>query len=659
MKNKLKIGALGLLMAMGLSSCNDFFDAIPGERYDLEGTFTNRQKTEQFLNNVYSYVPDETRERWPNSGLNMGGIWCSGSLETNITWSWHISNEWTMGTTYASSDWINYWFINYYKGIAKASDFISNVDKCAEASANDRKLWKAQARALRALYYFMLFRSYGPVPLLGETSIPLDAPLEELLKERNSVDECVEFIVNELDAAAEDLPVRYNAANLGRIDRGACKAFKAKVLLYATSPLFNCNSDYANVTNTDGKQLFSQDKSQELPKWEAARKAYEEFFNTYVPSTYSLHKVMVNGKTDFYESCRQVTSGNYYDDSNKEQIFIRLADHTDHTYELTPYHGHVDEGSVRGGLGFGTTQEMVDLFYTDKGLRIVDDSDYQEYEGIPSEDMYTVAEDYNDPVVPERNYFLKRNEKENKPNYVLKQWAHREPRFYVNITFNGSTWLNTTTNQGKVTTDFTVNGNSGVNKASHDAPKEGYGVRKMAPLNGTWTGKHSANLLRLADMYLGYAEVLSACGRYEEAMKLVNAVRERAGVPGYGNKGGTDGNGYNFLPYTENRDEVDKRIRRERLIELAYEWNRYFDVRRWKVADMAVGDDWIYPSYHKGGEGGDIHGMNYKAEVPGFFEKVVTESRVFNKKHYLFPIPDADIRRNPKMVQNYGWAVEE
>ena len=158
-------------------------------------------------------------------------------------------------------------------------------------------------------------------------------------------------------------------------------------------------------------------------------------------------------------------------------------------------------------------------------------------------------------------------------------------------------------------------------------------------------------------MYLGYAEALSACGEFAEAMKNVNYVRSRAGIPEYGT--GTDDNGLERIAYPSTRDDVDKRIRRERLIELAYEWNRYFDVRRWKVADMAVGDDWIYPAYHKGGEGGEIHGMNYRKDVPEFFEKIVTETRVFNKRHYLFPIPESDIRRNPKMVQNYGWSVEE
>jgi hypothetical protein len=649
MKNIFYTGIL--LIALGFTSCNDFFDAVPGEQYDLAGTFANKSRTEQYLNNVYSYVPGETYERFFNQAH--AGIWTGGSIEANITWSWHQTNEWTSGMTYASSSWINFWFIEYYKAIAKASTFIAYVDKCAEANENERKVWKAQARALRAYYYFLLFRAYGPTVLLGEDPLPLDTPLEELLKERNSVDECINFITSEFDLAAADLPTRYNGANLGRFDKGACKAFKAKALLYAASPLFNCNPDYANVKNRDGKQLFPQDNSQEQAKWEKARAAYKEFFDTFVPGTYSLFEVRNGAAIDFYESCRQVTSGLNYSDANKEVIFLRLLDTGLHTYEITPYHGHVDNGEVKGGLGFGTTQEMVDMFFTDKGLRIVDDPDYTEYTGVPPASLYGAAADYNNPQ-DQNVTFFKANS-----NQTLKQWANREARFYVNITFNGSTWVNDATNFGKITTELTVNGNSGYNRAGHDAPFEGYGVRKMAPKNGVGgSSQHAANLLRLADMYLGYAEVLSACGDFATAMTYVNLVRARAGVPGYGNGGGTDANGLAYIAYPSNRSDVDKRIRRERLIELAYEWNHYFDVRRWKVADMAIGDDWIYPAYHRGGEGGEIHGMNSRADAPNFFEKVVTETRVFEKKHYLFPIPDADIRRNTNMVQNYGWSEE-
>lgn len=655
MKNIFKVAVIGLVSTVGLSSCNDFFDAIPGEQYDLESTFASKTKTEEFLNNVYSYVPDETYERGSTNGKS--GIWTTGSLETNLTWG-NYGSDWVAGTVYASSSWINYWYIEYYKGISKASTFITNVDNCAEATETERKRWKAQARALRAYYYFMVLRSYGPCVLLGEEALALDTPLEDLLKERNTFDDCVDFIADEFDAAAEDLPTTYRGADLGRMDRGACKAFKAKLLLYAASPLFNCNTDYASVTNTDGTQLFSQDTSQEQTKWERARDAYKEFFDEFVPGTYSLYTTTnSSGQVDFYESYRKVTSGLFYDDTNKEQIFVRLADHTYRSYETTPYHNGYDSG-IKGGLGYGVPQEMVDQYFTKDGLRIVDDETYQndyEYDGVPDADKYGWDTDYVNDRNTSRIYF------KSNTGATLKQWANREPRFYANITFNGSLWLNTTTGSGEVTTILTYNGNSGVSAASHDAPIEGYGMRKMAIESGNWSSEslHCATLLRLADMYLGYAETLSACGDRDGAMEYVNAVRARAGIPGYGNGSGTDENGFSYIPYTDTRDEVDKRIHRERIVELMFEWNYFFDVRRWKVADMSVGDDWHYPSYHRGGEGGEVHGMSYRADAPSFFEKTVTETRVFGTRHYLFPIPEEDIRRNDKMVQNYGWSTAE
>ena len=519
MKNIFKKGTLALCLAVGLNSCNDFFDAIPGQQYDLEDTFTNRAKTEQFLNNVYNYVPDETLER--SARNTMSGIWTTGSLECKLSWDGNNGSEWASGATYAGSSWINFWYIEYYKGISRASTFIMNVDRCLEASAAQRKQWKAQARALRAFYYFMIFRSYGPFVILGEEPIPLDISTSELLKERNSVDECVDFMVKEFDDAANDLPDRYDGSNLGRIDRAACKAFKAKMLLYAASPLFNCNADYAGIVNPEsGKQLFPQDKSQERAKWEAARSAYKDFFDEF-GNTFSLYTEKSNGKTDFYESYRKVTSGVFYGADNKEQIFIRLADHDMRAYETTPYHKGFDDnnGALRGGLGFGVPQEMVDLYFMKDGRRIVDDENYKEYTGVPSSDYLGWSTDYNDVVVSDRTYFKANSDK------TLKQWADREPRFYTNITFNGSTWLKTDTPRGKVTTELTFNGNSGYANANWDAPYTGYGMRKMAPKEGrSGANRHCATLLRLADMYLGYAETLSACEQRDEAIRYVNKV---------------------------------------------------------------------------------------------------------------------------------------
>ena len=208
------------------------------------------------------------------------------------------------------------------------------------------------------------------------------------------------------------------------------------MLLYAASPLFNCNPDYAAIVNPEsGKQLFPQDKSQEKAKWEAARDAYKEFFDEY-GNTFSLYtEKTADGKIDFYESYRKVTSGVLYGTENKEQIFIRLADHDYRAYETTPYHkGYDDNGALRGGLGFGVPQEMVDLYFMKDGRRIVDDTNYKEYEGVPSNEYLGWSSDYTDEVVPSRTYFKSNS------NQTLKQWANREPRFYTNITFHGSTW---------------------------------------------------------------------------------------------------------------------------------------------------------------------------------------------------------------------------
>ncbi len=655
MKKVINIAVSALATVFALSACSDFFGTIPGERYDLESTFTNRIKTEEFLNNVYSYVPAETNERNMMSVGSMAGPWTAGSLEADVSWNGNPATDWALGIVYPSSGLVSFYFREYYKGISKASTFIANVDRCEEASASDRKLWKAQARALRALYYFYLFRSYGPVVILGEDALALDTPLENLLKERNSVDECIAFITEEFDKAAADLPAKYEGSNLGRIDRGTCKAFKAKALLYAASPLFNCNEMYAGVVNNDGKRLFPQDKSQEQEKWQAAKDAYEEFFKEFVPTYYNLHMVENGGKLDFYESYRQAASISN-ETTNKEQIFVRLEWSDLFSYQCTPYHNGCQDGNMRGGLGFGTTQEIVDMYFTDKGLRIVDDPDYKEYSGVPSAEHYGWPSDYNDPVVPGRNYFKKNT------NKTLKQWANREPRFYVCVTFNGSTWLKTDTNDGEVTTELTYNGNSGYGSANWDAPYTGYGERRMAPKEGRSLANHRVTLLRLGDMYLGYAECCSATGDYDTALEYVNKIRHRAGVPEYGE--GTDVNGFNKIDITElglskNTADINKLVHRERLIELSFEWNRFFDVRRWKVAGMTVGDDWYYPSYHNGGEGGEIHGMNYMKDAPEFFEKVRVETRAFDDRHYLFPIPDSDIRRNPDMIQNYGWSTVE
>lgn len=101
--------------------------------------------------------------------------------------------------------------------------------------------WKVEigSTCIAGILLFELLRLYGPIPLIGEDPIPLDASLEELIKERNSVDECVNFIATELQSAIDsgDLLQRAGKANLGRMDVATCMALKAKLYLYWASPL--------------------------------------------------------------------------------------------------------------------------------------------------------------------------------------------------------------------------------------------------------------------------------------------------------------------------------------------------------------------------------------------------------------------------------------
>ena len=644
MKNRIKQYLLAASMCVGLTACSDFFEPIPGVQFGLDETFASKQRTEEYLNNVYSYVREVTDAIHPNT---YGGIFTEASLDGANRWNKTYA-EWTNGSFNSASAQASEYFSKYYQAIAKASTFIQNVDKCTEAAASTRGKWKSDARALRAYYYFELLRLYGPIPLIGEDPIPLDASLEELIKERNSVDECVNFIATELQSAIDsgDLLQRAGKANLGRMDVATCMALKAKLYLYWASPLFNGNTDQASVKNKDGKQLFPQ--TEDNSKWAQARDAYERFMTFAAGQGYKLTEVYTNGKLDPYASCR--AAGEFFTttwEAVDELIFVKLRDLYDYTYWVCPKFTDFQDTDVTGGGGYYTTQETVDLFFTKDGLTIEEDPGYDKFEGIPSANNFTSGR-YYDPNNPSRLYFDADKSK------VLKQWKDREPRFYVNITYSGSIWLNEGKYNEEMRTDFTngANGTCGKSKASGDCPDSGYLIRRGAKASNNNGSKHFSPVLRLADMYLGYAEALCMCSDLDNALTYLNKIRVRAGIPEYTF---TATAGKITCPKTQT--DLLNRIRRERLVELVFEWNRYFDVRRWKVAEgQNDPEHWIYPAYHTGGEGGKVYGMNMDKDYPAFFERTSFETRVaFTKKQYFMPIPYDDLRRIPSLVQNLGW----
>ncbi|WEK33852.1 MAG: RagB/SusD family nutrient uptake outer membrane protein [Candidatus Pseudobacter hemicellulosilyticus] len=610
-----------------LASCKKYLDKVPDDKLSGDDIFQSWTTAQRFLANVYSHIPDEFGQRdggkySSSDSYNSGGIWTGGSDEAEFLWGFVRSNNLNIGAWDATAEFVRTYWTNYYQGIQGASTFIANADQIGDLDQNLKNRYKAEARALRAIYYYQLLRIYGPVVLMGEKPVE---PTANLQMPRNSVEEVVDFISSELTAAANDLPVTpTDDLNYGRVTRGMALAYKAQALLVAASPLFNGNADYANLKNKDGKQLISQ--SNDANKWKTAADAYKAFITEFVPGTYDLYKEYDGSTYNAYKSCRNVTLVDW----NREVILARSGSVNSRQYELCPRHDGAASNDVKGGTGLAATQQMVDAFFMANGQSPVLGYNADGSPIVNAASGYQLS-GFTDFKAPSTNATLGSKS-------IYNQWVNREPRFYVNITYNRSNWLNPTY---PVETTLYRGGNSGkkADGTGGDYSVTGYGVRKSMS-TGKWDNStdHKLVLLRLAEIYLGYAEALNEdnyAGNLNETLKYLNLIRERAGIPQYGV--GSDG-----LAIPASQEEMRQAIRKERRVELAFENSRFFDVRRWKIAETT--------------ENGKMYGLDIDATTEsGFYTVKSFETRVFNKKHYLFPLPQEEINNDVELVQNTGW----
>ncbi|WP_158828594.1 RagB/SusD family nutrient uptake outer membrane protein [Mucilaginibacter lacusdianchii] len=601
------ISILIVAMLTSATSCKKFLEQVPDDRLTLDETFSNRATALRFLNNVYSLIPDEFGQRNPDVSKS-AGLWTAGSDEAEYVWGFAQTNNLNIGSWDANSGFVNDYWNNFYRGIRSASFFMANIDKVNQDISPEEKVkFKNEARALRAIYYFYLMRLYGPVVILGEDVIEPDAPSESVRLPRNSFDECVDYVASELQNAANNLPVTNNGDNnYGRINKGMALSYRLQTYLLAASPLYNGNADLANLKNKDGKQLVNQ--SFDATKWKRAADAYKAYIDQFVPNTYSLfRKNNSSGVFDPYLSCRDI----FLDKFNNEIIMSRLdASIEGRQYEMTPYHSG-KPSEVRGSAGLGATQNQVDAFFTANGRSIDDPASGYQTAGFT---------DYQAPGSP-----IATN--------TFNQWVNREPRFYVNITYHNSVWLNTSF--GNIITEFTANGNSGKATGGNDYTVTGYAVRKAMGLGNWRESNRPVILYRVGNLFLDYAEALNESNPGDpDILKYLNQIRERAGIPQYGT-------GTNALPVPATKEAMRDAIRKERRSELAFENVRFFDTRRWKIAETT--------------DNGPIYGLNITKNAPEFFTVIPFETRVFTKRHYLFPIPSKDVNADNLMVQNPGW----
>lgn len=587
-------GLITLLMI--IAGCKKgFLDQIPDDRLNIDDVFKNRNTTEAYLAGIYGRIRSETD--W-----NQNSPWEGLSDEIDITYNDYATYVMNLGNWDRNRTSYNFW-THYYQGIRSASYFIQRVDENKEIEKELLVQYKAEARFLRAYFYFMLMRQYGPVIIMPETPIPPDASIEQMSIPRSSFDECVNYVLSEMDKAIPDLPLTQGSSReYARIKKGMVLAYKSRLLLYAASPLFNGNTEYAAFKNPDGKQLINQ--QYDPNKWKLAADAAKAVID--MPD-YALYKELgTDGKVDAMKSYKNL----FLTDWNKEIIMAKVSDMYGIDKNGSPY-------KVGGWSSWGPTQQVVDAYFMLNG-RSIDDpqSGYVENGYSTTTDAYTSAGTYN-------------------------MYVRREPRFYVSITYSGSKWINTRfgVNGQPITIEMFNGGNSGKYNGRNWS-RTGYCVRKLvhpsSEVNPDRIQGRTEVHIRLGEIFLNYAEALNEYAPgHTDILKYLNQIRERAGIPMYGE-------GPDALPIPAGQAAMRDAIRKERRVELAFETHRYFDTRRWKIAEQT--------------DGGPFYGMNIEGKNNNdFFRRTVFETRVFEKKQYLWNIIQDELNRNKNLVSNPGW----
>ena len=531
-----------------MNSCN-ILDLKPLDKLSDEDVWNDPSLMQLYVNSCYIALPhgfdqymqgSYTDELWSRSNDYASQELLAGALDPD--------NVNSLPTH------LNYWG-TAYSNIRKINTFFDK-SQGSPLSEEQRNGMLGELKFLRAYIYAHLLWCYGGVPIITKV-YELN---EDYSIPRNSYEECVNFIVTELEEAKSMLPDRQPANQTGRASGDACQALMARVLLYWASPLHNPDNDVA--------------------RWERAAKAIEKLIDT----RYSLQ--------DDYESI--------FLKDNDEIIFARQFTQSNSTV-FSMVQGRSGDG------GHGTMDPLQNLVnsYEMKAtgkLPCIEQSDGT-YRPDPTSGY--------DPQNP---------------------YKGRDPRFYASILYDGSVWQGRETETfkgGRDNKDYTGGGSTWL------ASETSYYLRKFLDESIPPTGS-SQNptspwiFFRYAEVLLNYAEAKFELGDEDTARKYLNMVRRRSSVQ--------------MPDVTDSGEALRKRIRNERRVELALEYHRFFDVRRWKIAEETEKKPLISMEIIK------------ENDQTKKYTEVIKFQRNFYPKNYYLPIPRTEVEKSLGTIeQNPGY----
>lgn len=467
-----------------------------------------------------------------------------------------------------------------YANIRRVNVFLSHIATTSLSASLQTRL-TGEARFLRAWYYFILIKHYAGVPLIGDA---VYTATDAIPGKRNTFAECVSYIESECNAAANLLPLQQNGLDYGRITKGACLALKSRLLLYAASPLFNGRAEMDGVL---GYPTF------DASRWSKAAQAARDVINLTQDSLVDVPAPATNptGYKAGYGFQRVFVTR-----KNPEYILAAMAG-SNRTLEAI-----WDPPSRTGSGSANPYQELVDAFGTINGKPITTDI---KSAGNPL--GYDAANPY----------------------------VNRDPRFNWSIVFNESQRLNVSKTVSNILTY------TGAAQDGEPITKTGYYLRKMLDDNTiasstSGTTERVFPLIRYAEILLNYAEASNEAGDITSAYTQLKVIRKRAGIlPGADSQYG--------LATGLSKDDMRTVIQNERRVELAIEEHRYWDVRRWKIAENIANKP--------------LHGVAIiKTGTTYTYTPTTIRTPVFvAPKWYLWPIPQAEVNKSADLQQNPGW----
>jgi len=581
---------------LGFSSCSSLLEKEPIDIISDAVVWNDARLVEAYLDQVFSTMLFMFSESpWEDGiGSHLWGMHdkiCM-SDEARHAFPWYpVHSTWGRGLLNVGGGFDEYWL---YPTIRSCNEMLEKMETSTIEDATKNRLI-ASARWARAMCYFAMVKRYGGIPLITVVQ-QIDAPRDELFLPRNKEVEVYDFILDEMDKAFNDLGA---TAAGGYPTKWAALALKSRAALYAASI-----ATWGTV-QLDGVVGIPSSEKDRL--WTACYDASNTLIQSSGRSLYNKYP------DDKVRNFRQL----FVDENgNPESI---------HAFQFIG----LDAVGFNHGWDMFTGPQGFSLWAGGSCAVYLDMID--EFENIDGSSGVFDEEKYSTGLWEPEEIF-----------------ANKEPRFFASI------YTQNTPFQGQTIDYYTsliLPDNTVIREGYYEGIRaqglgnleggavSGFGILKYVDETkitpGNWSSDTDWMVFRLGEIYLNMAEACIELGLNSEALSLVNAIRERAGVA---------------LLTSIDREKV----RHERKIELAFESHRWYDLRRWRTATAEISRPFR----------GLVYSLDYNSTNTGGpwkFQISVTpnvdgenEKRFFDR-HYYLPISSSRTSNNAKLVENPGY----